>query len=239
MPSPELIVVERMTWQRRLGYICLALILLVIVGMTGFFVGNQDGISLRSEKASLENQVQALTEQLTDTKKQLVMLNQLKKVDQEANRQAGSSLDYQQQKIRELERELEFFRSILAPEEADKGLKISRFKWQKSEDGNLGWQLSLIQAGSQGATISGTVAININVLRNNAPETIIVVDESGKERFNYRFRYFQHINGSLAVDPEVKIISADIKVMPSVKGQQIISQQFQWPADEEKVANVE
>ena len=239
MNSPDLIIIERWTTRRYLGYGALILLILVAIGLTGYFVGNQQGIAMSAENNDLKNRLAQTTAELTDARRQLVMANQLSKVEKEANRQAGSSLDTKQQRIRELERELKFFRDILAPEEAERGLKINRFQWSLADNGNLGWQVSLIQAGSQGATISGSLTITLNVLRNGQAEQVVVTDTENLDRFNYRFRYFQHVTGSFPLDKDVQLVSAEVKVMPTAKGQEILTEQFNWSADEEKLADVE
>ena len=239
MSTPDLIIIKRWTWQRYALAASLAVFIIAIFTTTGYLLGNRSGTELRDSNKALMAQVEQLNQELETARKQLVMTEQLSKVEQEANRQAGTSLDSQQQRIRELERELQFFRNILAPEESEKGLQISRFTWEESEDGQIGWQVSLIQAGSQGATISGTVGITVNALKNNEPVQITVTDDKDSDRFNYRFRYFQHLTGTVLLDKELVPVSAEVVVMPTAKGQQIVRQLFPWQLDEEKLANVQ
>ena len=167
------------------------------------------------------------------------MLKQISKVDKAANMHAGNSMDSQLQKIRELERELNFFRSIMAPEETVKGLQISRFSWQAIEKGNFNWQLSLIQAGSQGRSLSGVVKAELVAMRGNDEVIIALINEQQAESFNYHFKYFQHLSGSISIADDLVPIAVNVIAKPAINGQPSIEKQFPWQTDEEKLANVE
>ena len=239
MVSPDLIVIKRWTWKQFTVLIIAAVLLLTLFLLTGYWLGNKDGISLRAEKKQLISTVNELTHQFEDSQRELVMQKQISKVDQAANLHAGNSMDSQHQQIRELERELTFFRNIMAPEESLKGLQISRFTWQKQKTNVINWQLSLSQAGSQGRTISGFANIELVALKDKKEVVVQLLTDDKKERFNYRFRYFQHITGSLIIDAGLVPISIKITAHPTLKGQPSVEKQFPWQSDEEKIANVE
>ncbi len=239
MVSPDLIVIKRWTWKQFTVLIIAAVLLLTLFLLMGFWLGNHDGISQRVENKQLINTVNELTHQFDDSQRQLVMQKQISKVDQAANIHAGNSMDSQHQQIRELERELKFFRNIMAPEESLKGLQISRFTWQKQKANIVNWQLSLIQAGSQGRAVSGFANMELIALKDEKEVLVPLLTEDKKERFNYRFRYFQHITGSLVIDEDLVPISIKITAHPTLKGQPSVEKQFPWQSDEEKIANVE
>jgi len=239
MVSPELIVVKRWTWKQFLLLTVAVVLLLMLFLTSGYLLGNADGVGLRNKNQELFDLVQERTIQLEQTKRALVMQKQISKVDQAANQHAGNSMDMQHQQIRELERELKFFRSIMAPEESVKGLQISRFNWQQQEQNSVNWQLSLIQAGSQGRTISGFVNIELIAMRGSEKVVIVIFTEDKKDQFNYRFRYFQHLSGSITIADDLIPQSVKIVAHPTLKGQPSVEKLFPWQSDEEKIANVE
>ncbi len=239
MASPELIVIKRWT-RKQFTVLTIAIVLLLMAfSVVGYLLGIKDGISLRDENWQLTEKVSDLSIQLDEKNRQLVMQDQISKVDQAANLHAGTSMDSQHQQIRELERELKFFRSIMAPEESTKGLQISRFNWQQQDQNTFSWQLSLIQAGSQGRAISGFVNIELIAMRGKEKVVLPLLTEAQSDRFNYRFLYFQHITGSVSIAEDLTPISLAIVAHPTLKGQPSIEKQFPWQSDEEKVANVE
>ncbi len=239
MVSPELIVIKRWTWKQFAIGIAAIFSVFILFYLTGYMMGDADGISLRNEKQQLLGNVRQLTEQLAESERQLVKQTQISKVDQAANVQAGNSLDSQQQQIRELERELTFFRSIMAPEESQKGLQIARFSWQQQDQETINWQISLIQAGSQGRAISGYVMIELLGMQGNKEVILPLKNEKQGDRFNFRFKYFQHLIGSLQLDENIVPRSVNVKAYPTLKGQPIIDIEFPWQPDEENIANVE
>jgi len=238
MASPELIVIKRWTLNQFAVAAIVILLTVLIFFISGYLLGNTDGISLKNEKEQLNKTVEQLTQQLDENQRQLVKLTQISKVDQAANIHAGNSMDTQQQQIRELQRELNFFRSIMAPEESLKGLQVSRFSWQQQEQNTVSWQISLIQAGSQGRSISGFINIELVATQDDKPVILPFINEDKSERFNFRFRYFQHLTGSLKLKDGMVPSSVKIVAYPTLKGQPIIEKQFPWQSDEEKIANV-
>ena len=199
MSSPQLIVVTRWTWKQYTTLVLAMVLIILLFTATGYFMGDKDGIQLRVENNQLTDSVNNLTSQLKVAKRNLVMLKQISKVDRAANLYTGNSMDTQHQQIRKLERELKFFRSIMAPEESIKGLQISRFNWQSQENKTFSWQLSLIQAGSQGGSLSGYVNVDIIAMRGSEQVVIHLLTEKKNERLNYRFRYFQHLTGNITI----------------------------------------
>jgi len=239
MVSPELIVIKRWTWKQFAFGIAAVLLVLNLIFFTGYMMGDADGISLRKDKQQLTQTVKQITEQLAESERQLVKQTQISKVDQAANVQAGNSLDSQQQHIRNLERELKFFRSIMAPEESLKGLQVARFSWQQQDEETVSWQISLIQAGAQGRSISGYVNVELLAMQGNKQVIIPLNNEKQVDRFNFRFRYFQHLTGNLKLSKDLVPVSIRVKAYPTLKGQPIIDKEFPWQPDEENLANVE
>ena len=245
MVSPDLIIIKRWTSKQFTVLAATILLILLVFSLSGYLWGVSDAIKLTSENESLLKQLNGLQFDQDATKRQLVMQKQISKVDQAANYHAGNSMDIQLQQIRDLERELTFFRSIMAPEESIKGLQISRFSWQEPDKGNFNWQLSLIQAGAQGRALSGFVKLNL-VASKDGKEIIIPIinleqetNKQQRDRYNYRFKYFQHLTGTLKIDEGLVPLFIKVVAKPAINGQQSIEKQFPWQADEEKLANVE
>ncbi|RLA03585.1 MAG: hypothetical protein DRQ47_04900 [Gammaproteobacteria bacterium] len=239
MVSPDLIVIKRWSLQQFAWLGLAALLALLIMLAIGYRWGIKDGISLFDENQKLTGNVEQLNTQLGDSNRQLLIQKQISKVDQAANFHAGNSMDEQLHQIRSLERELKFFRSIMAPEESVKGLQISRFNWQQPEQGVFNWQLSLIQAGSQGRAVSGVVKVHLIAMSGGKETRISLTDEQQKSSFSYRFKYFQHISGTITLADDVTPIRVNIVAKPAINGQQSVEKQFPWQPDEEKIANVE
>jgi len=239
MIAPDLIIIKR--WSgKKIGSSALALFLvLALLIFAGYLFGVRHALEIRNDNQILLQSNLDLATELEAINKQLVMQKQISLVDKAATLQAGTSLDSQYQKIRVLQRELTFFRSIIAPEESSKGLQISRFNWHKSDDGHINWQLSLIQAGSQGRLLSGAARLELVAMRGQQQVTLALKDIKNKLDFKYRFKYFQHLSGSFELAKDLVPISVNVSAKPTIAKQPTIEKQFQWQSDEEKIANVE
>ena len=239
MSSPDLIVIKRWTTKQYLLLTLAVLLILFLVAVGGYLYGISDGFKLNRVNSELNTIVSSLKKERDDLQRSLVMQKQISQVDKAANLHAGSSMDSQHQQIRELERELNFFRSIMAPEETEKGLQISRFNWQKLDERTYSWQLSLIQAGSQSRAISGVVKASLILLRGNEKVVLKLTNEDKSANFNYRFKYFQHLSGTIEIADNLVPVSINVVADPAINGQETVEKQFPWQSDEEKIANVE
>ncbi len=238
MVSPDLIIVKRWTWKQFTALAVTVVLSLVLVSLSGYYFGVKDSVDFYNENQLLKVSQDKLTIEFNELQRKLVMQKQISEVDKAANLYAGNSMDSQYQQIRELEREITFFRSIMAPGETLKGLQISRFSWNQQQAEKFNWQLSLIQAGSQGRALIGEVQINLIALRGDEQVTIALTNEDAAKKFKYRFKYFQHLTGTVTIASDLNPISINVSVKPSA-GKPLIERQFPWQSDEEKIANVE
>ena len=76
-------------------------------------------------------------------------------------------------------------------------------------------------------------------MRGNEKIVLALTNEQKTANFNYRFKYFQHLSGSIEIADNLVPISINVIADPAVNGQEVIEKQFPWQADEEKMANVE
>jgi len=239
MAAPEYIVIEKWQWQRyTAAAVTIAVILLSLLGL-GYYLGNRHSINLIEENENLLAQVETNDSEVDDLQRKLVMQEQINKVEQAASKEAGQSMETQFQKFRELERELSFYRSILAPSEANKGLQISRFHWQAISDNKVGWQVSLLQAGSQGGMMSGTFSMNLISMRGTEEIRTPILNKSNKPDFGFKFRYFQHLTGEMDLTNDIVPVAIEIIAKRYGPRQTPLTKQFPWNPEEETATDVE
>lgn len=239
MIAPDLIIIRR--WSGKKIFLSIAALssILALLVLMGYYFGVRHSLYIQDENQTLSSTNLTLLNEIENANKQLIMQKQISLVDKAATVQAGSSMDTQYQQIRELQRQLTFFRSIIAPEETSKGLQISRFNWHQSEDGHINWQLSLIQAGSQGRALSGVAMLELIAMDGQQQVKVALKNEKDLSKFNYRFKYFQYLTGSFELPSNLVPVSVHVIAKPAVAKQPTIEKRFQWQSDEEKIANVE
>ena len=239
MSSPEYIVTEKWSTRRYavtvVGIITLALILL----LAGYFAGNRHSISLIDENDRLTSELQSSESAISDLEKQLIMQRQINKVEQAANAEAGQSLDDQIQTIRSLQRELTFYRNILAPEESQRGLQISQFIRQAVSEDKVSWQVSLLQAGSTGNMMQGLATIDLIYLSSDGEQRLQITNTSGNREFGFKFRYFQHLSGEIQLTQDMQPIALEVTARQYGANSSPVTKRFEWGQSlEGAIANV-
>jgi hypothetical protein len=212
---------------------------ILLVGI-GYYMGNKHSLSLIETNEQLVQSLNTSQETNETLKQQLVMQEQMNRVEQAANAEAGQSLESKYREIRELERELRFYRNILAPEESVKGLQISQFQWQAIDNRRIGWQVSLLQAGSQGRMMSGLATIDLIVMQGGQENRIPVTNASGNREFGFKFRYFQHLTGDIELSQDVVPVAIEVTARQYGTNSTPIVKRFDWEqSPQEAIAYVE
>ncbi len=239
MSSPEYIVTEKWSKRRYIVTSISVLALVILLLVAGYFIGNRHSINLVDENSQLSTEIQTNADKIATLEKQLVMQRQINMVEQAANAEAGQSLDSQVQKIRELERELTFYRNILAPEESQRGLQISQFIRQEVSEDTVSWQVSLLQAGSTGNMMQGLATIDLIYRSNGNEERMQVLNASGNREFGFKFRYFQHLSGDLVLSDNMQPIALEITARQYGANSNPVTKRFEWDQTlEGAIANV-
>ena len=239
MSAPEYVVKQK--WQQK--HYVIAIIVSVfgvlVLLASGYYMGNRHSLQLISENQNLTAMTESQSENIDALENELVMQKQINKVEQATNAEAGQSLESQFQKIRELERELSFYRSILAPEESAKGLQVRAFQWLPVDENKIRWQVSLLQAGSTGRMLSGLATIDLIYMDNNQEVREPILNSSAKKEFGFKFRYFQNVSGELELSPQRQPVAFEVQAKQYGQGQTPITERFPWNPSQESITNVE
>ncbi len=192
----------------------------IISAVLGYTVGTAEDdfrfSSLTETRQYLKTELESLREQHTGMQQKLINLERGRTIDGQALNQARRAIASLETTIAELESDLTFYKNIMAPSETSKGLQVDRFTVSPSRSkGEFGFKLVLIQVGNNKSYISGVVAVNVIGTRDGEKEVVALrdlsedIDDLGVK---FRFRYFQDVEGRLAVpegfDPlEVQVVA--------------------------------
>lgn len=239
MSSPEYIVTEKWSTSRYAITAVAGVLVFLLVAAIGYYMGNRHSVHLITENDQLNQDIVNLNTSHAALEEKLVMQEQINKVEQAANAEAGQSLDSQMLKIRELERELTFYRNILAPGESDKGLQVSQFVLTTTGPGSANWQVSLLQAGSQGNMMQGLATVDLIYLLDGQEQRMEVLNSSGNREFGFKFRYFQHLTGVIDLADNITPIALEVRARQYGTNSVPITKRFDWSStNEQGIANV-
>lgn len=222
-PQEEFVIVPRR--QGISGYrIIGVLALCVMCGLVGYGVGWSQGghriDDVVQTRPSLARELAEVKEEYDEARKQLVRFERTHAIDEQALKTARNSIAELETAVASLEADLTFYRNIMAPSEASKGLQVDQLSVRKVRgDDRYGFKLVLTQVGDNKSYISGLVAVNIIGERDGEQEVIPLRDVSEEVEdlgVRFRFRYFQDVEGSLTLPDDFEPF--EIQVVAKAEG---------------------
>ncbi|MDT8404121.1 DUF6776 family protein [Sulfuriflexus sp.] len=218
MKTPQLIISEHDPLKRWI--LIAALVFAVLAG--GFLVydyghsrANFDFASLENEREEMHEQLEKLTGELEQLQQQLVASKRSSEIELHAYSEVDDSLRGLQAEILELKEEVAFYRSIVAPRESSRGLRIQRFQIiPAAENDTYRYKLVLTQVIKNNRVTRGKVDIQIEGVQNGKRKTMELADVSIEKQADipFRFKYFQRFEGDLILPEGFVPSRVNIKV---------------------------
>jgi len=230
--SPQLVVHEHDPFKRGL-LILLFVVILVAAGYLLYDYGHSraghDFDFLENEQLSLQTQIKELDTEVERLRNQLVSNQRSAEIEKQAYAEVDTSLRTMQAEILELEEEVAFYRSIVAPGETATGLRIQRFGIEPSgQEQGYFYKLVLTQVSKNTRTVKGRVVMQVEGLRNGKPHKLNLtsLSSTGQKQLDFRFKYFQSFEGNLVL-PE-GFVASRVHVKVSSK-RKTLEKSFSWP----------
>ena len=191
------------------------------------------------DRSDAEKQIAELTQSLREARRegeelrgQRALLEHSSVVDRRARDNVQDSISEMQKVIFELREELEFYRGIVSPEDAEAGLKIQEFVVNPGPDPRLHhYRLVLIQAIKHDQRASGTVDVIIYGIKGGEPVGLNLKELAvgGLEDLAFSFKYFQGFEGDLFLPEGFAPGRIEVTVFPGGKEQDAFRKSFNWP----------
>jgi len=228
--APHLVVHERDPLKRA---ILVALVALALIGF-GYLIydyghsrSDYDFDSLVEQNKLLQDKISQITDELEKTKDDLVASKSGNEINKLAYKEVDASLRNLQSEILELKEEVAFYRSIVAPRESERGLRIQRFNIKQSSNGYR-YKLVLTQVIKNTRVTNGNIIMEVEGVRKGKAVKLNLTELSAKKQaqLNFRFKYFQSFEGDLVMPKDFKPSRVHITVSSSrVK----LNKTFAWP----------
>lgn len=205
-PQEEFVIVPR-RHKPRPWRVVGVLILCLLSGLVGYGVGwSQGGYRIEDvaqTRPSLARELASVKEEYDQARQEKVRLERSQAIDKQALNTARDTIADLESAIANLEADLTFYRNIMAPSEASKGLQVDRLTLRDARgERRYDFKLVLTQVGDNKSYISGVVAVNIIGEQEGEQEVIPLRDLSEEVEdlgVRFRFRYFQDVEGTLAL----------------------------------------
>ena len=176
----------------------------------------------------LNGTISGLEADLSKANEDKIFAQRQKQIQEEAYKQISKAYANSEQKNRILGSRLDFYRSIISPENEQSGPAIQSLE-HSFEDGRLSFDVTLVQAIKHKTEVRGRLRV---VLYDND----VVVGQwpvSSSRSINYQ--YFERISGSIDVSGLAE--SAKIKVELDLSGEEKLERWFPVSAAEENSAS--
>ena len=223
--------------RRRALFITVLVSVVAASVVSGFLYGYCQGLSaqgaVQDERDKLKAELSALRIQNTDLSRQVAILDRSSMVDQRATAEVQATIRNLREQLAQLHQDVVFYRQVVSSDTVDTGLIVGQMNiYGTSDPGRFRYKLVMRQQDADGDSyLRGHV--NVNLVGRRGDEQMIfalrdISDEQDQLDIRLGFKYFQTIEGELALpagfEPE-RIQIAAVATEPVGKS---IDQYFSW-----------
>lgn len=232
----SLVVKAYHPWRSRL----VAALLLVVVALLawalfeyGRFSAGYDSIKAREEHQALQKLTDKLQDQISTLREENAVLERDAQIKHKAYDELDTTLKVLQGEILELKEELAFYRGIVSPRDAARGLHLQRFKVEPNgKPRGFRYKVILTQVLKEDRTARGRLLLDIEGLQSNETKVLGLQDVTEKriKELEFNFRYFQNMEGDIQLPQGFKPQRVTIKLIPRNRSSQdAVEKTFDWP----------
>ncbi|HHJ18175.1 MAG TPA: hypothetical protein ENJ80_15955 [Gammaproteobacteria bacterium] len=189
---------------------------------------------LTQQRNKLESQVGVLQKQNAELQEQVAMLRRSSEIDRRATREVRDEFAALRNQLMEQRKDLEFYRGIVSPGDAEPGLRIQRFQLEPAGgEGNFFYSLTLTQVKRNDRYVRGVVEMEVEGEEDGSPKVLVFnkLAADNSKPLSYKFRYFQNFEGEIWIPPQFTPQRIRIMLKPKGKGQPAgIDETMDWPA---------
>lgn len=234
----NLVVKPHRPWKTRLLYI-ISIVVLMASGWGlydyGRFSAGYDSKDADHAYAEMLDIKDDLEGRIVELREQKALLERAAQIEREAYNDLDATLKVLQGEILELKEELAFYRGIVSPREASRGLQLQRFELQHNGVGrSYRYKVVLTQVVKNVRLASGKVKLQVEGLRAGEPATLALrnITEKSVKDLNYRFKYFQNIEGDIELPDNFEPLRLRVEILPGGRQKDKIDKTIDWPTKE-------
>lgn len=232
-------VVAHRPWRRFLTAIAILFVTIMLM-IVSFFAGQHMAVGsndrLVKERDRLLQLYREQREQVDKLEQQVVNLKLAVDVDSQANNDVRSEVVELQKYIAKLEQDNAFYRGLMQPDPKDKGLVIDPPTITVSDVANTyRYNLIIKQIVERHQLVSGYLEVAILGKQGEETHRISLKDLSesiDSERIKLRFKYFQPIEGEIALPVDFVPEHLELKVVTQRPKNLVIDKKFAWTTKE-------
>lgn len=197
--------------------------------------GMNQGLELKvevvREKESISRQLEESQRLISNMQQEIADLTVGGEIDDKANEEVRQTIENLQELIAEQNEEISFYKGVMLPNVADKGLRIERLDVTSNAPGRVKYSLLLTQVVDKHDYVQGGVQISLRGQEGDQEKSFRLseLDQEKQDRVRFRFRYFQNINGELQLPEGFEPREVMIVAQSSGSNAQRLERTFDWP----------
>lgn len=188
---------------------------------------------LARQRTELEQRVAELEKANLSLREQATVSQRSSEIDRRASLEVRAEFAGLQDELLELRKELDFYRGIVSPGDAKAGLRIQRFQLEPgTESGSVLYSLTLTQVKRNERYMRGAIEMEVEGLEDGESKVLLFkkLAEGNSKALNYKFRYFQNIEGQIWIPAQFKPEKVRVLLKPQGKGKPpAIEEVVDWP----------
>lgn len=215
--------------------------LMLILAVGGYYLGQWSVWHERGTAVIERNELRITTRQqekeLTELRRKVLVTESSNAVDKQAQQEVHQTVLNLNARIAKLENELHFYQRVMAPEKADKGLRIDRFDIKPTEDPKVfDYQLVVTQVTDNNSFIEGRALVSLVGARGKTLNVTLPLKDVSPEvdelSVRFRFRFFQNVAGQIHLPEGFKPEKVQIILQSTGNKAMRIETEFDWISQE-------
>ena len=234
----NLVVKPHRPWLTRM-LIGLVIIALIIGGWTlfdyGRYLAGYNSAEYAEERLALLATREKLEQEVDRLREQKALLERAAQIERQAYDELDTTLKVLQGEILELKEELAFYRGIVSPQDASSGLHLQRFRIEANgKSRSYRYKIVLTQVLKNDRMATGKVRLSIDGTIGNQPRTLTLKELSEKHvrELDYRFKYFQKLEGNLTLPRGFTPFRVKVQIVPRSRKRNSIEKTINWSGQE-------
>lgn len=190
-------------------------------------------LSMEVELDQLTTLLASVSEENDQLRRDLAVLDRTYVIDQQANSDVQATIRDLREQIAELETDVQFYRGAMTKDFENVGLVISQMDIESTDAaGRYAYKLVMRQQGTDGGSyLTGHAKVSLLGARGGEDLAIPLYELSAaedEEEIRLRFRYFQNIEGELALPPDFVPVEIEVTAVATAPMAKTVERRFQW-----------
>ena len=216
-------------------------VVMLALAVGGFYYGQWTVWHERGTAVIERNELRIITRQqeneLNELRRRVLVTESSSAIDKEAYQEVQQTVLNQNARITNLENELHFYQRVMAPEKADRGLRIDRFDIKPTDDPRvLDCQLVITQVTDNNSFIEGRALVSLVGSRGQTLNVTLPLKDISPEvdelSVRFRFRFFQNVAGQIHLPEDFKPEKVQVILQSTGNKAMRIETEFDWISQE-------